>query len=274
MIDDADTRSGSGPAGIYTLLHMHRLGWRGMAAAIAAAVAIVGSGPLVAAATITAAAIPVVPVTRCTTVFGTSDTTTPWVPTQLPVSLPRRSASRVAFYSNGFVTVLAPRGWSCAGVDAANGGRSLSVFPPGRADPLGADRPASDTAGVTVLVDYTGHGPGAQLVCSLFPRTRAAALARSIIDCPGPPPREAVERPTPDVALFRDPPGVAASGSPSGGRSAASGVAIFPQLNPEPSSVPVAKATCTLPPATSGLCSAVIADFLTRSLPGTTTVAS
>jgi hypothetical protein len=216
----------------------------------------------------------VVPVTSCTTVFGTSDTSTPWVPTQLPVSLPRRTASRVAFYSNGFVTVLGPRGWSCAGVEAANGGRSLSVFAPGHADPLAADRPGPDVAGVTVLVDYTGHGPGAQLVCSLFPHTRAAALARSIVECPTPPRREALERPTPDVAICRDPPGVPGSGSPSGTHNAASGVAIFPQLNPEPSSVPVAKATCSVPPTVSGLCSAIIADFLTRFLPGPTTVAS
>jgi hypothetical protein len=235
---------------------MHRLPLRLTAVAVALTGAIIGSGPLALAATLPAAATPVVPVTSCVTVFGTSDTSTPWVPTQLPVSLPRRTASRVAFYSNGFVTVLGPRGWSCAGVEAANGGRSLSVFAPGHADPLAADRPGPDVA------------------CSLFPHTRAAALARSIVECPTPPRREALERPTPDVAIFRDPPGVPGSGSPSGTHNAASGVAIFPQLNPEPSSVPVAKATCSLPPTVSGLCPAIIADFLTRFLPGPTTVAS
>lgn len=251
---------------------------RRWAVAVAAVVAVVGgtlsSGPCAFGATVPRAAVPVVPVTVCTTVFGTSGESAPWVPSRLPLSLPRRTAARLAFYSNGFVTVLGPRGWSCAGVEAANGGRSLSVFAPGRADPLATDRPAPDAAGVTVLVDYTGHGPGAQLVCSLFPQTRAAALARGIVDCPAPPRREQLERPTPDVASFLDPPGVAGTGVPSGTRNPASGVVIFPQLNPEPSSVPVAKATCSLPPAASSLCPTIVADFLTRSLPGPTTTAT
>ncbi len=117
---------------------------------------------------------------------------------------------------------------------------------------------------MTVFTDYTGHGPGAQLVCSLFPQSQAAALARGIGRCASPPRREQVKRPTPDVAMFRDPPGVSGTGVPSGTRNTASGVVIFPQLTPEPSSVRVVKATCSLPSAASRLCSAIIADAVVR----------
>lgn len=206
----------------------------------------------------------VVPVSSCPTTHGADEPTTSPIPTQAVASLPSGTAARLALYSNGFAAVLGPRAWSCAAVAAANGGRSLSVFPAGHPDPLATDRPAPDAAGVTVFADYTGHGPGAQLVCSLFPQSQAAALARGIGGCASPPPREQVKRPTPDVAMFRDPPGVSGTGVPSGTRNAASGVVIFPQQTPEPPSVPVVKATCSLPSATSRLCSAIIADAVVR----------
>jgi hypothetical protein len=241
---------------------------------MACAAAVIGgallSVPHAVGETVPAAAFPAVPVASCKTGFGAQEPSPPPIPATLPVALSKRTAARLSFYSNGFVTVLAPRGWACAGVEAADGSRSLSVFTRGRADPLATEHPASDTAGVTALIDYTGHGPGAQLVCSLFPHTRAASLVRDIGGCPPPPRREQLERPTPDVVIFRDPPGLKGTGLPSGTRNAASGVVIFPQLNPEPASVPVAKETCSLPSATSSLCSAIVADFLTRARPGTT----
>jgi hypothetical protein len=200
-------------------------------------------------------------------VSGGDHTTAPRIAAQLPLAAPARTAARLAFYSDGFVTLLGPRGWSCRGVEAADGGRSLSVFPRGQTDPLLGDHLGAETAGVTALIDYTGHGPGALLVCSLFPQSAAATLARGIITCPALPRREQLERPTPDVVLFHDPPGVTGTGSPSGMHNDASGLVSFPQLRPEPSSVPVAKATCSLPPSMRGLCSAIVADFLTRSLP-------
>jgi hypothetical protein len=223
----------------------------------------------VSAAPIPKAAFPAVPVTSCRTVFGAQESLAPRIAAQLPLAASATTAARLAFYSNGFVTLLGPRGWSCRAVEAADGGRSLSVFPPGQTDPLLADHVPADAAGVTALIDYTGHGPGALLVCSLFPRSDAAALARGVAACPAIR-REGLERPTPDVVLFHDPPGVKGTGLPSGTRNAASGLVSFPQLRPEPSSVPVAKATCSLPPSTSSLCSAIVGDFLTRSLPSAT----
>jgi hypothetical protein len=224
----------------------------------------------VSAAPIPRAAFPAVPVTSCQTVFGAQQSPAPQIAAQLPLAASATTAARLAFYSNGFVTLLGPRGWSCRAVEAADGGRSLSVFPPGHTDPLLADHLPSDAAGVTALIDYTGHGPGTLLVCSLFPRSDAAALTRGVTPCPAIPRREQLERPTPDVVVFHDPPGVKGTGVPSGTRNAASGLVSFPQLHPEPSSVSIAKATCSLPPATSALCSAIVGDFLTRSVPAAT----
>ncbi|HSO97151.1 MAG TPA: hypothetical protein VLV81_14045 [Acidimicrobiia bacterium] len=219
------------------------------------------------AATTSRGEFPAVPVTSCQTTFGGDQASAPRIADQLPLAATTKTAARVAFYSDGFVTLLGPRGWSCHGVEAADGGRSLSVFPPGQTDPLLGDHLGAGASGVTAIVEYTGHGPGAQLVCGLFPHTAAADLARGIASCPAPPSREQLERPTPDVVVFRDPPGVTGSGAPSGGHNPATGLVNFPQLRPEPSSVPVAKETCTLPSSTGGLCGPIVADFLTRSLP-------
>lgn len=229
--------------------------------------AAVSSVPRSLAAAVPQTAFPAVPVTSCPTEFGAEQSTTPRIAPQLPLAASAATAARLAFYSNGFVTLLGPRGWSCHGVEAADGGRSMSVFPPGQTDPLLAEHPRTDAAGVTALIDYTGHGPGALLVCALFPRSAAAALARGITTCPGLPRRERLERPTPDVVLFHDPPGVKGTGTPSGTHRAASGLVSFPQVSPEPSSVPVTKATCSLSSPASGLCPVIVADFLARSVP-------
>ena len=252
---------------MHTLPVVRRLPWRSLMIVAAIVGATLSSPARVSAAPTPKAAFPTVPVTSCQTVFGAQETPAPRIAAQLPLAASATTAARLALYSNGFVTLLGPRGWSCRAVEAADGGRSLSVFPPGQTDPLLADHLPTDAAAVTALIDYTGHGPGALLVCSLFPRSDAAALARGVATCPALPRREQLERPTPDIVLFHDAPGVKGTGLPSGTHNAASGLVSFPQLRPEPSSVPVAKATCSLPPSTSSLCSAIVGDFLTRSLP-------
>jgi hypothetical protein len=249
-----------------TLKVVRRIEWPSLAIVAVSVLGSLASAPPASAGTIPRAPFPAVPVTSCPTISGGDQAAAPRIPSRLPLAASTATAGRLAFYSDGFVILLGPRGWSCRGVDAADGSLSLSVFPRGHTDPL-LGHVSADAAGITAFIDYTGHGPGALLVCSLFPQSAAAALARGITSCPAPPRREQLERPTPDVVIFRDPPGVAGTGSPSGGRNAASGLVSFPQLRPEPSSVPVAKATCSLPPSMTALCSAIVADFLTRSLP-------
>jgi len=208
-----------------------------------------------------------VKVVSCSVQFGVPGSAPLWSPASLPIGLPARTAARVSFYSDGFVTVLAPKGWDCSGLEAADGGASLSVFPTGQANPLESSHPPLSAAGVTVRLDYTGHGPGAELVCALFPGTRAASLAASTGGCPALPHAETVQHPTPDVATFVDPAGVQGSGEPSGGRNVSRGVVIFPQLQPEPGSVNVAQASCTLPSGSASLCGPILADFVARDLP-------
>jgi hypothetical protein len=247
---------------------MQRAGRGLVGVALVGALGVWGTATAVAAQPTTAATpLRAVKVVSCRAQFGAPGSAPRWSPSSLPVALPARTAAQVSFYSDGFVTVLGPKGWDCAGLEAADGGASLSVFPAGQQNPLSSDHPPANAAGVTVRLDYTGHGPGAEVVCALFPGTEAASLATSTGGCPALPHAEAIQHPTPDVATFFDPAGVQGSGEPSGGRNAASGVVIFPQLHPEPGSVNVAKATCTLPGASSSLCGPILGDFVTRDLP-------
>ncbi len=188
----------------------------------------------------------------------------PPIPAQLRAELTSRAAAQLRFYSDGFVTVLAPRSWTCAGLVAADGGLSLSVYPAHQPNPLRADHLPSDAAGVTAFIDYTGHGPGAQLVCTLFPGTRAARLAAQTARCAASPSGEIVRRAGTDVARFEDPSGVTGVGLPSGGANRAIGAVVYPKLRPEPDSVTVAKVTCTAPPATTGLCPSIVDDYVAR----------
>ena len=206
-------------------------------------------------------------VVSCQVQFGAPGTAPAWSPSSLAVTLPARTAARVSFYSDGFVTVLGPKGWDCSGLEAADGGQSLSVFPAAQRNPLSAENLPASAAGVTVRLDYTGHGPGAGLVCALFPGTQAASIADSTGGCAAVPRAELVQHLSADVARFVDAPRVKGSGEPSGGRNASTGVVIFPQLHPEPGSVNVAKASCTLPTTSSSLCGPIIGDFVARDLP-------
>jgi hypothetical protein len=216
-------------------------------------------------ATFAAASVIGVTVVSCRAELGAPGAAPPRSPSKLPIALDARDSNRVRFYSDGFVTVLAPNGWSCAGLEAADGSQSLSVFPTGQRDPVRGDPLPTRGAAVTAVLDYTGHGPGAELVCGLFPGTRAATLAGETGGCPPVPSREQVTRPTADVATFLDPAGVRGSGLPSGGKNAAVGVVLFPQVSPEPGSVNVAKATCTAPGSLSSICDLVVADFVARN---------
>jgi hypothetical protein len=208
-----------------------------------------------------------VPVAACRAAVGAEGVSPPPIPARLPALLTARAASKLRFFSDGFVTVLAPRAWRCAGVVAADGGESLSVFPAHQPNPLRSDHVPPNAAGVTVFVDYTGHGPGAHLVCSLFAATRAAELAARTGGCAPAARRETVRRTRVDVARFDDPPGVRGVGLPSGGANRAVGAIVYPQLRPEPESVTVSKVTCTAPRSVIGLCPTIVDDFVARAVP-------
>lgn len=194
---------------------------------------------------------PVVPVVSCDTTFGVTGQSAPWHPESLPVSLPTATAKKLNFYSNGFFTVLAPKGWACEGIVAANGSSSLSVHPATPQGSTGAGASASAQS-VTITNDYTGHGPGAALVCAYFPSSPAA---RDASPCPALPAGTNVELLTADIAEAREP-------------SGADTIVVYPQIGSD-DSVNVTLARCALASSQRSLCASVLSDVLAREFPST-----
>ena len=237
---------------------------RGGIAGILGLVLVAAASSASAAATGRATAVSI-PVVSCPARAGVGGSSQPPIPTQLTAAVASSVASRLHFYSDGYLVVLAPTGWTCTGLEAADGGQSLSVFPAGQVDPLAVAATGVDAAAITARFDYTGHGPGAQLVCGLFPASAAARFAKATGGCTKVPAREVVHHPSRDVATFRDPPGVNGTGEPSGGTNAASGAVVFPPPIRAGASANVAKATCTVPRALASLCPPIITDFVGRA---------
>lgn len=135
----------------------------------------------------------------------------------------------------------------------------------------GAPAVAGPAAGLRVYSNgvLTVLGPGAMLVCPLFPGSPAVTFFQGALPCPTVPSGQTTTALTDDVVSYRDPPGVAGTGAGSGGALASSGDAVYPRVGPtDPSGgASVAVLSCTLPAATAALCQAVEADFLVRRAP-------
>jgi hypothetical protein len=153
---------------------------------------------------------------------------------------------------------------------SGDGGEKLDVYPPGRPD-YSTMLPPKGAALVEVIAEYTGHLPGAQVVCALFPHSAAAADVKSGgLACPSAA-REQRKTLTPDVVTFKDPAGVTGVGSGSGGRLTSSGAAVYPQLaSGSDASVNVSLLSCTLPKKSATACGAILGDFVVRNQPSDT----
>jgi len=208
-------------------------------------------------------AVGTLPVVSCRTSFG-AEPSSPFVARRLPATT---DLTRLAFYSNGFLTVLGPAGWACGALVAADGGEKLDVFPPGQPD-YSTRLPPKGAVLVELEGDYTGHLPGAELVCALFPNSAAAAAVRSSgLPCPSNEGEKVVHL-TPDVVTFTDPPGVTGSGAGSGGSLASQGAAVYPQLQGgSADSVDITLLACTLPQRLATLCGAIEGDYVVRNPP-------
>lgn len=202
------------------------------------------------------------PVVACPTTYGVSTGAHPFVARQLPAD---RDPEGMNFYSNGLLTVLGPSGWTCSALVATDGGQVLDVYPRGLPD-LSTHQIAPGTPVVQVVGEYTGHGPGALLICPLFPHSPAATVMGGNPPCSSVPSGESVSALTNDVVLFRDPPGVRGTGAGSGGAMASTGAAVYPQVG-SPDSVDVRLLSCTLPVAQDEICAAIQGDFLVRNPP-------
>lgn len=177
------------------------------------------------------------------------------MPTQLPALIPASLKGEVEFYSTGTRILLAPTGWVCSALEAADGGTSVGVTPPGQNAATGITSPSYQ--GVTASFDYTGHGPGMDEVCPYFPPPNP-------VDYPGctttKTAGETTSAVTPDILSITDPVGA------DGRATASQGVLLYPQVQAYAAgSVNFAKETCTLSVVT--LCSAILSDFEIREFP-------
>lgn len=214
-----------------------------------------------------------VPLVSCPTTFGITPAPHPTSqPSTATVTLPPPLAGKVAVYtdSQGRMQVVAPEGWRCRADYGADGSGGVVAYPAGETVPSnwGAGWHLAAGAGTEAVVGTetsactsctTGQA------CPLF--TAAARAFRSQLGrpCPGTrPPSETVSRAGSGVVIFRDPPGVAGDGLPSGGADPANGVMTYHS----PSGAGSWLETCTLPAADTQLCTAGlnrwIADYGAR----------
>ena len=224
------------------------------------AVAPVASGPLasLAAPTPETSRTAHIPVVTCPTTFGLPDETMAPVPSTMTATVSAAVAAQVTFYGNGTRTLLGPKGWHCEAAVGADGSTSMTITPPVQTTPTG-----SPPAGYQAVTAYTGGGCVgciATMACGLFPE------AWKLFDTPGSscpttsPARELITRPIPRSAIFEDPPGVAGTGDPSGGRYRALGLLVFdPGTGGSGTDFPSAlKITCTLPDAMAQVCDEIV----------------
>ena len=97
------------------------------------------------------------------------------------------------------MTVLGPSGWACSAILAGDGGEVLDVYPPGWPDYTATLVPKG-TAVIQIVHQYTGHLPGAETVCALFPNSAAATEVQTgQMPCPAPTGEQSSTL-TPDIA--------------------------------------------------------------------------
>jgi hypothetical protein len=182
----------------------------------------------------------------------------PSPPTTLLASISRRDAPRLSFYSDGTQTVLGPRGWACQALAAGDGSQAIEVYPAGSAAADDLPSPTTPDQSVYAVNDYTGHGPGAQRVCALFPQSPAVAfLNQASLPCPPLPGDPDVTSLGPDAVTFKQ----------ADGRV---GIAVYPQIGTEPpGGVPIALASCRVVGTRGSLCHSVMRDFAVREYPAT-----
>ncbi len=158
------------------------------------------------------------PVVRCPTTYGVEGTKPRPVPRRLIAHTAAALAGRLAFYSNGWVSLLGPRSWHCSGLVAADGNLSLSVLPPYVADV------SRQAAALTAFIPTACTGCVAVTACPFFPEARKI---NPRVGCPRIPARESIERRSAHAVAFDDPPRVRGTGNPSGGPYPAHGVVLF-----------------------------------------------
>lgn len=182
------------------------------------------------------------------------------LPTSLTLSLPAGIGTELAVYSDdqGYMMLLAPRGWSCSAGYGADGSGGVAVFPAGERVP--AKVPA-DSAVEEVTGGETSACSGCTLgqACVLFATAASEFTKYFGRSCPtSRPPAETVAQLTAGLVAFADPPGVSGDGEPSGGLYPANGVMTYNPKSPDGSWT----VTCTMPVSVKGVCTAILDYFV------------
>ena len=203
-------------------------------------------------------------VVTCPTSFGLPDETMGPVPSTMTATVSPEVAAQVTFYANGMRTLLGPKGWHCEAAVGADGSSSMTITPPGQTTPT--DSPSPDRQAVTAFTGGACVGCIATMACGLFPEAWKL-FDDSGLACPTKTPAgELVTRPMPRSAIFEDPPGVAGTGDPSGGRYRALGLMVFDPGTGAASSdqdfPSVLQITCTLPDAMAQVCDEIVEGVL------------
>ena len=197
-----------------------------------------------------------VPVVSCPTTFGMPGDSMPPVPSGLTATVSDAVAAQVTFYGNGMLVLLGPRGWRCSAAVGVDGSSSMSITPPDQGIPSGT--PPPDAQAITASTAGACVGCVATMACAIFPEAWNL-FAQPGLTCPDTiPAGERITRPMPQSAVFEDPPGVAGTGDPSGGRYRALGFLVFDPGTDAGGSGLMApsaiKVTCTLPDAMAQIC--------------------
>ena len=197
----------------------------------------------------------VVPLVVCPTSFGSPPLKRAAFPrlTTLAAATPLSTSLAAYTDTQGYMTVVGPRGWKCSASYGADGSGDVRVFPPSAATPKQEGIVGSETSAC--------YGCTTGQACALFPAAAKAYQSAYQGACPSHrPPRETTYRLSATVVAFEDPPYVKGEGALSGGPFPANGVMTYAPGNNNGSYLE----TCTLPDNVHTTCTAVLNDFVAR----------
>jgi hypothetical protein len=188
-----------------------------------------------------------VPVVRCPLgPDSRSVSSTPPLPGPSPAST--ASIARLSLFSDGFVSVLAPRGWRvCQGGVGFHGEYELTVY-----------STTGESRGIVTVMEERASLLG-RPACALFNLHLPSGFCRNLPKEPAK--GELVSHPSAGVAIFVDPPGLFGTGNPSGGRAggrATSIGAVSLATKPTSSSKQI---TCLIPGSDHELCGEIISNY-------------
>ncbi len=212
------------------------------------------ASPVVPAHSPTPPPVATIPLVTCSTEHGIDETPSP-LPTDVPSPAEAKAGAPLAYFAdqNGFLRVLAPAGWQCSALDAADGNTGVEVWPSGGSDPT--------TGGhVGIVANRTPACVGCmyEAVCALI---SVPDLAVGQGPCPTREPAgEVLHKYATDVIGIRDPAGVKGDADLSGGPDPASGVLIFHPAHPSEAD----DTGCALPVTEQEICVASTTDFVSR----------